>query len=266
MIGLILRKAVDEYAANFKVAATLGILLLFLLLFIFFEQFFFSSGTAFLSFNPDVWALLGIAVGVVFLYLFSFFVSLIIYSVRQDVQHFSLDVYWNTLFKSAALKIFVFYLLLAVVFYALMFWGLASGYSALAALVCFIVSALFMYVPQSVVLDELTVREAMGESAKFWAKNPATGAVTVVLVSFLLLVIVFIELALEMAGLPGIIVSLILTLIFLVPFMEQMKSYSFAMKFELIRTSEVHQARHRPSRPRRIDAVRLRERAKGGKI
>ena len=266
MIGLIFRKSVAEYLTNFRVVATLGILLLFLLLFIFFEQFFFTSGTVFLSFNPNVWALLGLAIGIVFLYLFSFFVSLIIYSVRQDVQHFSLDVYWNTLFKSAALKIFALYLVLSIVFYALMFFGLASGYSAGLLALCFIVSSLLMYAPQSIVLDELTVSESIVESIRFWIKSPAIAGVTVLLSAFLLFVIVFIEFALELVSLPGIAVSLLLILLFLVPFTEQMKSYSFVMKFALIRTSEVNQARHKATKVVKIDAVRLHERARGGKI
>lgn len=275
MIGLILRKSVAEYMANFKVVATLGILVLFFSFLMFFkqffpflDQFFFSSGTAFLSFNPGGWdsTIIGLAIGIVFLYLFSFFVSVITYSVKQDVQHFSLDVYWDTLFKSAALKIFVLYLILSIVFYALMFFGLMGGYSAGALVLCFIVSVLLMYAPQSIVLDELTVSASVAESVRFWMKNPVVAGVTVLLSAFLLFVIVFIELALEMASLPGIAVSLLLTLLFLVPFIEQMKSYSFMMKFDLIRTPEVHQAHHRASKPVKLDAVRLHEKTRGGKI
>jgi len=45
-----------------------------------------------------------------------------------------------------------------------------------------------------------------------------------------------------------------------------MKSYSFVMKFDLIRTPEMHQAHHKAAKVVKLDAVRLHEKARNGKI
>jgi len=266
MIQLVLNKALEEYKENFPLVLSLGALLLFLAVFVMFEQFVLTSGTVFLKFNTDLLAIVGLIVGVIFLYALSFFSSVVIFGVRRDVQHFSLDVYWNTIMKSAAVKIFILYLFLSIVVYALVFSGLFYGYEFIAILLALIVSCIVMYAPQSIVLDEETVFGAVGESFKFWQANFSLSAVIVLISAALLTIILIIELVLDLFSFPGVFVSLALVLLFLLPFIEQMKSYAFVLKFALIRTSEVHQAGHKAPKPIKINATRMREKHRGGKL
>jgi hypothetical protein len=268
MIDLVLKRAVEEYKENLAVILSMAVLLIFPAIFTFlgqfFKQFFFSSGSVLLSFNTEMFVLVGLVVGLVFLYVFSFFVSLIVYTIKKDVQSFSIDVYWNMLLKNAAIKIFILYTILAIIFYALSFFGIVSGFSVLAMLISFLIAALVMYAPQSIVLDEETVFGAIVQSAKFWKKNPAMGAVIIVLGSVMLAIILAVEYLLEMANFPGIFVSFLLVLIVLIPFIELMKSYAFVLKFDLIRTPEIYQSRARPYKTPKINALRMREKPRHG--
>jgi hypothetical protein len=266
MLKFIFNRALEEYRDNFKVMLSFGILLVFLVVFVFFEQFFVSSGTTFILFDASILALIGLFVGIVFLYFFSFFVSLTVYSVKRDMQSMSLDDYWNTLMKKVSLKIFIFYLILSIIFFVLSWIGLFFGVHIITSIACFVIAALVMYVPQSIVLDETSTKFAIIESIAFFFKN-FTVSVAILLIGFVALtVLVIVEYLLELVGFPGIIISLVLVLIVLVPFLEQMKSYAFVLKYDLIKQPEVHQSQVKPKPRVKISAVRLREKSIKGKI
>jgi len=266
MLELILRRAVEEYLTNVKVMISFGVLFVFLFLFAFFDQFFFSSGTVLLSYNASVLSIFGIIIGIIFLYFFSFFISLTVYSVRRDVQRVSFDVYWNVLMKKASFQIFLFYLVLSLVFYVLFALATLVGLTLIVLFILFIVTLLLMYVPQSIVLDENELKVALKESVLFFMSKPFTSFMIVLIGSLLLFIIVSVEHLLSIFGFPGILVSTILVLVVVVPFVEQMKSYCFILKFDLIKQPEVWQSRVKPKKEIKIDATRLREKSKRGKI
>jgi hypothetical protein len=245
-----------------------GVLLLFLPLFVFFSQFFFSSGTAFLSLDASLFALIGLIVAVIFLYFFSFFVSLAVYAVHRDVQSISFDTYWNDLFKNAALKIFFFFLVLSVLLYVISFLGFYFGLVFIALILNILISLLVMYAPESIVLDEVPVFEALRRSIEFFLDNLFFSLALAAISAVLLFVIVLIEYGLDIMGLPGVIVSFILVTIFLIPFFEQMKAYAYLLRVALLKSNEVTHA-HAPRmvQQKPVYSTRLRERPKiGSKI
>ena len=267
MIGLVLRKAVDEYKSNFKVAISFLLLLVFVFLFVFLEDFFLTSGTILLNYEFSFTTIVGLVVGVVFLYFYSLFVSLTVYSVQRDVQKVDFDAYWNQLMKGAAFRIFFTYLALTIVFFAIslasIYFGLGIGF---ALLINFVISALVMYAPQSIVLDNTSPKEAAVESAHFFVNNLGVSAAIIVVGSLILAIIYIIEFALGSVALPGNFISIILVLVVVVPFIEQMKSYAFVLKFELIGKAEIHQSRLKIKKKEKIQATRLHETHKGGKL
>ncbi|MBT4870777.1 MAG: hypothetical protein HON47_04335 [Candidatus Diapherotrites archaeon] len=266
MFRLILKRSIEEYQANLKVIISFGMLLAFLFLFVFFEQFFLASGTAFLSFNFSILSIIGIVLGLIFLYIFSFFITLTVYSVKRDVQRMDFDTYWNFLMKKASAKIFIFYLILAIVLYIISSIGLAFGVVALTMVISFVVTMLLMYVPQSIVLDEAKIFPGIIKSIEFWLANPLTSILILIVGSILIFISIVIEFVLELFGLPGVGISFIILLIGIVPFLEQMKSYAFILKYSLIRETEVMHSKVKTRKAVKIDAVRLREKVKGGKI
>ncbi|MFA5357374.1 MAG: hypothetical protein WC308_00410 [archaeon] len=268
MLGLVLKKTAEEYSANIKVAVSYLLLLVFVFIFVLFQDFYIASGTVFLSYSSSVSVLGALLVGLVFLYFFSFFVSLTIYSVRRDVQHMSLDEYWNELLRGSSLKIFLFYLGLAILFYILSVLGLQFGISlSIIAAIDLIVAFVLMYVPQSIVLDEDSISFGIGESIGFVLAQPLLAISAVLIGSFILAIIFFIEFGLDLAGFPGNFVSLVIVLVLLLPLIEQMKSYSYIMKSDLLRSVEYYQSKAIPApKPMKINATRLREKNFGGKL
>ncbi|MDD4250670.1 MAG: hypothetical protein PHX27_00580 [Candidatus ainarchaeum sp.] len=266
MIRLILKKSVEEYLSNIKVMFSYGILFIFIILFLFFNQFFFSSGTVHLIYNESILTVFGLLLGLIFLYFFSFFVSLTVYSIKRDVQKVNFDIYWNVLLKNVSIKIFVFYFFLSIFTYAVLLIGVYFNFVFFAALFALIVSSLLMYVPQSIILDEVELVDSIKESLIFWKNNFVTSVSIIVLGSIILFFITILEFGLELILLPGTIVSFALVLIFLIPFIEQVKSYAFILRFNLIKQSEVLSAQLKPKKIVKIDATRLREKSKYGKI
>ncbi|MDD3083662.1 MAG: hypothetical protein PHP82_01430 [Candidatus ainarchaeum sp.] len=266
MIRLVLNKSIEEYKNNIKVAFSYGILFIFVILFLFFNQFFLSSGTVHLIYNESIITIFGLLLGLIFLYFFSFFVSLTVYSTKRDVQRMDFDIYWNVLLKNVSVKIFVFYFFLSLLIYTILLLGLYFNFLLISSLISLIISSLLMYVPQSIVLDEKKLFFAIKESLLFWKNNFLLSIIIIFLGAIILSLIILIEFALELLFLPGVIVSFVLVLIFLVPFIEQLKSYAFVLKFNLIKQSEVLSAQVKPKKIVKINAIRLREKSKNGKI
>lgn len=266
MIGLILSKSIEEYMDNLKVMLSYGVLFIFVILFLFFDQFFLSSGTVHLIYHESIITILGLLLGLVFLYFFSFFVSLTVYSTKRDVQKVSFDVYWDFLLKKVSINIFLFYVFLSVIIYALLLIGIYFNIIFLSALIALLISVLLMFVPQSMVLDEEFFLGAFKESIVFWKNNFVTSCSIILLGSILLFFIILLEFVLELFLLPGTIVSFFFVLVFLTPFVEQLKSYAFILRSDLIKQSEVLSAQVKPKKPVKINAVRLRDKSKTGKI
>jgi len=265
MMDVILKRAMEEYVSNFKVMLSFGVMFVFLPLFVLLSSFFFSSGSVFLPFNANLLAVLGLVLVLIFLYFFSFFVSLTVYAVHRDVQTLNFDTYWNTLFKDAALKIFFLYLVFAIVFYAISSVGFMLNVVFLSTLINLILALVIMFAPQSIVLDEATIGEAIRKSIEFWSENFFISLSIFVLTTVLLFIILLIELGLDLMGLPGIMVSFFLVLVVLVPFIEQTKSYAYLMKVALLKSNEVSHARApHIERVKQLLGTRLRERPKHG--
>ncbi|MEI7960989.1 MAG: hypothetical protein WCI04_01515 [archaeon] len=266
MIGVVFKRAIEEYFSNIRVMLSYGILFLFVVFFVFFQQFFFNSGSVFLSFNVlNIFDVLGIVLVLIFLYVFSFFISLTVYSVHRDVQNVSLDTYWNALFKDAALKIFFLYLILAVVFYAISAIGFLYGVPFYALLINLIIGLVVMFAPQSIVLDGAGIKEGIGKSFEFWSSNFVTGIGIFAIATVLLFITLLIELGIDLIGLPGVIASFFIVLVVLVPFIEQAKSYAYLMKSDLLKSNEfVHANAPRIVRPKQLLGTRLREKPRHG--
>lgn len=266
MLKLIFKRAIEEYTSNLKVMLSFGILFIFLILFIYFEHFFLSTGTVLFDYNINIFSIFAFVLALLFLYVFSFFISLTVYSVKRDVQKMVFDDYWKDSLKKASLKIFLFYVIMSVLTFIFFQIGFVFQDLLLPMLIVFVIFSLLMYVPQSLILDEKSLLGAIFESIKFWILNFKVSFAILLVASIIIFFLSLIEILFEFFGFPGIIISFILTFIFLVPFIEQSKSYAFLLKFNLIKQPEVLAALHKPKPKLKITATRLREKIKGGKI
>lgn len=267
MFEIVLKRTFEEFSENFKVALSFGVLLVFVAFFVFFEQFFISSGTVFLFFDINIFTIVGLIGALFFLYAFSFFISLSVYSIQRGIHRVNLDEYWNVLLKKGALNIFIFYFILIILFFILSFLGLTYSQILFSSLIIFIISSLLMYVPQSIIFDEVSVGVAIRESVSFWKKNFGVSFGILILSTIVLFLIMVIEFVLDILGFPGAIISFILVLVLLIPFLEQMKSYAYILKNELIRAPEINSAKHRKMPLENFEkSTRLREKHPKGKL
>lgn len=249
---MILENAFREYLANIRAALAFGLLLLFVPVFLlgFFQSqnLFFSSGSFFAEYNtasPEVLALEFVLV-VFFLVFYSFFVSLVVFGVRKDLSKVRVEYYLAEMIKKFTVKVFLFFLLYSIVMFAAGFILVLALEPLtgvlLGSLLLLIVSLFFMFVPQAIVVDEVGVWDALRESVEFISKNVHSFFTVIAVGSALLAVIVLLEFALDflfLAFLPGRFVSVFLLLVFLVPFIETLKTYLYMFKFDLVKKSEM---------------------------
>ena len=249
---MILENAFREYKANFRAALAFGLLLLFVPVFMlgFFqsENLLFSSGSFFVDCklaSPAVLAL-ELVLGVLFLAFFSFFVSLVIFGVRKNLSKVRVEYYLTEMVQKFTLKIFLFFLFYSLILFAagFVFVSVLEPVSGvlLGSLFMLLLSLFFMFVPQSIVVDELGVWDAIRESVDFTSKNVHSFFTVLVVGSVLLALVVLLEFAIDFFAiglLLGRFVSVFLMLVFLVPFMEVLKTYVYMLKFDLVRKSEM---------------------------
>ncbi len=248
---MILKNALREYTENFRVAISFGLLLLFVpvLLLEFFQSqnIFFSSGTFFAEYalvSPIV-LVPEIVLVVFFFVLYALFVSLMVFGVRKNLSKVRVEYYLREMVKKFSTKIFIFFLASGLLMFTLsliLISVLDPATSALiASLVLLIISLALLFVPQAIVVDEVGVLDAVRESFDFIKKYPGSFFRVVMTGTVLVALVLLIEFALDflvLDFLPGRFVSAFLLLVFVVPFLEAMKTYVYMLKFDLVRKSE----------------------------
>lgn len=258
----IITKALAEYKNNFKICLLFALLLAFVPAFIvpFFKVPFFetgitlSSGTLFVDYLASPQMMVILLLVLIFLAPYSLFVALISLAVRRDLSKVKVHFYLEEMIEKFALKIFTFY---ALVFLLTFFISLAlsaiSIYALLAflAIVC-IAMVFLMFVPQVVVVDELPVSIAMRESISFVRRNWKETIQVLVVGSALLLFVGLFEYLMDLFFLNvvaidflasefivGESIGIVITLVFIVPFIEILKTFCYMLKFDLIRKHEL---------------------------
>ncbi len=238
---MFLEKVLQEYLSNFKAALGFGLLLVFVALFSFFPNTVVGSGTIFAEYNPadSLFLVALILFSLLYLVFYSLFISVIILAVRRDLSKVKIQYYISEMLKKFTLKIFTFYTFLFVFLFLLSlifeFFGIGLILSSLVAL---LVSLLTLFVPQSIVVDEIKIREAFSNNIEFMLKNPKHFFSVIIVGSILLALVLLVEFAFDPVFLSGRFVSLLLVMVFVVPFMEVMKTYLFMQKFDLIKNFE----------------------------
>lgn len=254
----VIAKAIDEYKSNFKICLLFALLLASVPAFIlpFFRVPFFetgvtlSSGTILIDYMLSPQAVPIFVLALVFLFFYSFLIGLICLAVRRDLSKVKVHFYLKEMVRKFAFKIFGFYAItLALVFIpALILSSISLNLLVAFLVLVFIFSVFFMFVPQAIVIDEVPLEKALSESVIFVKKNPVIALKVVFLMAALLLLAGLIEFVLDTIALTGIfgplvasefivgqIISIAITSIFVVPFIEILKTFFYMLKFDLIK-------------------------------
>ncbi len=237
---MVLLSAWHEYVSNIKVALAFALLGVFVFFFVLFSNAFVSSGSVFFEYSllkSGVFAsLFEICVIIAYLLFFSVFLSVIIFAVRHDLnevrmQHYLVEklpmfVFNNFLFLA------LFSLLVIGVSVLLLLLGLPV---AAIAFVLLLFSAVFMFVPQSIVVDETRITNALLNAAHFFFSSPKLSVFVIVVSTLLLFFVPLVEIAFDQFSFAGRFVSILLVLLFVLPFIEALKTIVYLTKFELIK-------------------------------
>jgi len=249
---MILKSALREYRENFRVALSFGLLLVFVpvLLLEFFQSqnIFFSSGAFFAEYalaSPTV--MIPEIILIIFFYvLYSLFVSLMVFGVRKNLSKVRVEYYLSEMLKKFSTKIFIFFLASSTLLFAIGLILISVFDPAIsviiASLVLLALSLAFLFVPQAIVIDEVGVVDAVHESFDFIKKYPGSFFRVVMAGTVLIALVLLVEFVLDflvLEFLPGRFVSAFLLLVFVVPFLEAMKTYVYLLKFDLVRKSEI---------------------------
>lgn len=250
-----LLQTLQLYVANSKVALIFGTLLIFVALFTPFQNVFLSSGSIFFSYSlSDMSAgplIIELLFAAVFLGLYALFVTLVVFSVRSEMSSVKLHYYLTEALRKFAWKLAIFYLV-SVIGLALIGMVLLQtfGVSIFAVnAILLILSLLFLFGPQSIVIDEDNIIESFQNSIEFMLKRPHAAILTLLLSLALVIVVQFIELYFDQFQFIGGYISVAILLLFVVPFIEVFKTQVYMQKYDLVADlfefeTTSHQRRH----------------------
>lgn len=240
---MLLQNSFEQYKANFKTALVFALLLVFVPVFAIFHNIYLSSGSIFIDYSVQLAdpALLAAEAGLIALFLlfYSFFVSIVIFSVRKSLSKLKLQFYLHEMIQKFTLRIFVFYLLFSLLLFLFTVAVVLAGLSILVAvLAALVVSLLLLFVPQAVVIEEEGLRHAVLANLEFLFGHPKSFAIVAVIGALLLALLQLLEFALSFFTVLAPYASLLLSLVFILPFVEVMKTYMYMMRFDLIKEHE----------------------------
>ncbi len=238
------RNSVRYYLENISSVLGFALLLIFVIFFLNFSGVFVSSGSVFFDYSaiedigPDF--LLFLAGLLVFLFFYSMFVILMVFSVRNYLSQVKLHYYLADKIRKFALKYFVFLVAMTVLsflvsyFFSFIVFSKILGFVALA-----ILFSLFLFLPQSIVIDEESLYSSIQNNIEFSMKNLQTVALVFVAGLLLFYAVVLLEFALNSFFIPGEFLSLLLTVLFIVPFIEAVKTAYYMQKFGLVKRTSL---------------------------
>lgn len=237
---MLIKRSIQLYLSNFITALGFALLLIFVLPLMQLPLTFISSGSIFLNYdfvnNPSFRSILLIAVSLLFMFFYSVLVSLMIFAVRNDLSRVKLNYYLKEKIQKFSFKIFYFYIFLALMAVLLnaLLTGLGIPQTGIAA-VLFIITASLAFVPQSIVIDETSVNYAIANNLEFIQKKPMQLLTVIAAGIAITLVLVLVEFFLDRTLLIGNFLSLLIFMVFVIPFLEVMKSKLYMGKFELVK-------------------------------
>ncbi len=242
---MIFERVFKEYAENIKVAIAFALLALIVPVFSYFENISIASGSMFWEYSTgfeQINLLTSLIAFLIFTWFYSLFVSAIILSVRRNLSKIRMDFYLTEMIQKFTMKLFIFYTVLGLI---LILGGtvlITSGLDPVVVNALILIAAsVLMFVPQALVVDETHIMNAVKESFDFFTKNFNKTVLVLFSGAVILAVIGIIEYFLDLTAIEffgGRFISLILVLVFAIPFIETLKTYLYMLKINLIKGFE----------------------------
>ncbi len=238
---MVFRQSLVSYARSITTALGFGLLLVFVLPFFWLPNTIVSSGTVLIDYGFlkqfPLYSLALLALTLVFLFAYSVLVSLMVFAVRNDLSPVKLHLYLKEKIDKFALKYFVFlaaFTVIAAVITALL---VDAGVPVpVVNAVLLLLSASFMFLPQAIVIDEESLVSSILAGWEFITKSPSSFLIVFAFGAFSLLLLQVMEFTLDYFLNLGSFLSLLIALVFLVPYIEALKTYIYMNRFGIMQS------------------------------
>jgi hypothetical protein len=237
------KAALRAYSENLLTVLAFALLLVFVLPLTQFESVFASSGLIGFEYGvtgidvlSSLFAFLFLAL---YLFCYSVFVSLMVFAVRKDLSKVKVHYYLSQQIMKFSSKLFFFNLIYSFSFLFLgMFFALLNIPLIVFFLLLFLSSIVFFYFPQSLVVDETSVKSSIDSAIDFLLRNKKDSLKIIIFGSIVLAVLPAIEFMIDLFfPALGIYLILLVSFVVIVPFIESWKTVLFMQKFDLIKPS-----------------------------
>ncbi|MEK6970947.1 MAG: hypothetical protein AABW68_04650 [archaeon] len=238
-----------QYRENLKLSLSFAILLVFVFFFLRFGNMALFNGTLFFdySFFPLSWevVLAEVLAGLVFLAMYSILLTLLILAVRNDLSHIKVRYYLREMVQKFFLTMFMYFVLLSSLFILLVILGNMFHVPILwLNALMLLVSISLVFVPQSLVIDEKPIREAVQTNWYVIRNHFFEYLLVLVLGTVLVGLLPLVEAFIDSFVYAGRYVSVLLMFGFVVPFLEILKTILYMNRFELVRGHEYAKRKH----------------------
>ncbi len=237
---MVLRKSLQIFISNLPVSLAFGILLVFVALFLQFSNIAISSGSLFLDYGflkAEPIIILGeLLLIALFLAVYSTLVTAIVFSARKDLGGVRFQYYLKEMLEKFALQLFVFYVLFTIILAVLAAVLLGAGVGVnIVNFILFIAAIAFIFVPQTIVVDEKKAGQSIQYTLYFVKDNPISFLYVVLVSAVLLALIPIVELAFDQFTFASGFISLLLLAFFVLPFLEIVKTHVYMTKYGLVK-------------------------------
>lgn len=237
------------YRENLKLSLSFSILLVFVFFFLRFDNMALLNGTVFFdySFSPLSWevVLAEAVAGMVFLAMYSILLTLLLLAMRNELSHIKVRYYLREMVQKFFLVMFVYFVLLAVVFIAAVFLLPGIGIPLVwVNLLLLLLSLSLIFVPQSLVIDEKPIAEAIQTNWYVLRAHPQDFFLVVVLSTLLIGLLPLLEAFFDLFWNSGRFVTVLLMFVVIIPFLEILKTILYMNRFELVRGNEYAKRKH----------------------
>jgi hypothetical protein len=161
-----------------------------------------------------------------------------VFAVRKDITKVRVHYYLTQKIQKFAFKLFSFLVVFSFALFLLSSVLIKFGVPAVAVnLFLFIVSLPFIFLPQAIVVDETNILTSIRSSIEFMFGNLNSFLLVLITGTLFLLVLPAIEFVFDYFFLLGGFFSLVVSLIFIVPYLEAMKTFLFMQKYDLVKVA-----------------------------
>ncbi|PIN84803.1 MAG: hypothetical protein COV47_05485 [Candidatus Diapherotrites archaeon CG11_big_fil_rev_8_21_14_0_20_37_9] len=235
-----IRHIFSSYLKNFSTVLAFALLFVFVLPFVWLQNSFVSSGTIFLDYGfikaPILDSLLLLLLVLGFLFIYSVLVCLLIFAVRKDLGKVKTNYYLREKIHKFAIKYFIFLSVFTVGGTIIASFLLDFGVPVeLVNILLIIVSLSFLFLPQTIVVDEESLRSSILTNWDFLLKNIPLVLGIFAVGSLVVFGLLLVEFVIDFFFFVGNFFSLFFSLVVFVPVLEIIKTKMYLERFDIVR-------------------------------